>query len=705
MSSSAAWAAPRVIPSTATVMFGQTVQFTSTDTVTCALRSGSLGSVNPATCVYSAPPSSAAFVPSQMLGGCAIMPEDSVFHSDISGLPVLANNAAKMAWLYQVHGASITVGADVDMPINTYSEATPAVSLSCRYTHSKDGTYPVYGFPDRAEEASNMTSDLSVETSDTQDHHILGISSAAFNGVEQCHMYEMYGYYPPGTDPARPLNNTQSCTHYGNLTYDLPDTTAGDGGAVDAAGMFILPLVPTYRELQSGSINHAMRITLNNNAILSNQYLWPAVAAASGGCADSTKCVKYGTRVRLKSSYSIPANASPGARAVYTALKKYGAFMNDGGTSGHITYAQDATKSTTTWASVWSEINGSIVFGTDMEWVDESSLMVSTSSSKVNLAANAVTNYAEVWVIKSADSSSTSVRIALSAPAAGTYNPAFQGDHGSLTVQAGTPQFQIPYWVTGSTDTVATCSMSPTVGTLTSDCKYTAPTNQYNQLLVSTVTISPRISPNNKYTFPLIVFSSDAIRMRMGTEGSSHTTPPFDASMNYVDASGNKWFKEPVGQIPNFHTRDSQGNPGSPPDWIGSATDYPLCYGFSLGSGDKVWSAMVPNGMYQVKMMFGMSAGNSAYVGVSSNSIESQGVMITSTQSLVTATFQPNVVISTVAVSDNRLHVAIRGNIYGHNSFISGLSMMKIAELPSGPTTPRIFGRGRARSFGRVRPR
>src|SRR5205085_7984749 len=92
-----------------------------------------------------------------------------------------------------------------------------------------------------------------------------------------------------------------------------------------------------------GIIRHALRFTLPNAVIL-NQYLYPASHTANPGNNNRANQPPMGARFRLKASVDISA-LSPQARVIAQALKDYGLIVADNGSAFFMTgasYSSDA---------------------------------------------------------------------------------------------------------------------------------------------------------------------------------------------------------------------------------------------------------------------------------------------------------------------------------------------------------------------------
>lgn len=680
-----ALSAPIVTPSTATVRMGQTVQFTSTNTITWSMVSGSTGTIS-AGGLYTAP---ASFQAKNVIDGCPVLPNDHLFNTDISSLPVDSNSATRIANI--LGGTSGYIQIEPDFRHNVMFNTTPTTTTVSLLTTKNDGSYPMLPSPYTGIENNLLPSDYFA-----QDRHIVGVNT------DTCQFSEFYNYYPIGTNGSCLTCNTQSNVKYSGMTYALPDTNQGNsGGGVDAAGMYIQPLLIRYDELKAGAINHALRFQLANGYIQS-AFIWPGVANATPGCTPSANCVPYGARFRLKSSFNI-SSYSPTTQTILRALKTYGMFMTDGGTSMHISAEADVFHDTITYTAIQSEIRfGNIVSQWGFDIVDESSLMVSTATGKVaisNLSNTVPSNYAVVMASDTVNHTTAQVYVAIQPVTVGTYNPAFQANGPAISVMAGTPQFQIPVIVNGSSTITATCSMSPTIGTLTSGCLYTAPTSGVRSASATIVTMTATADSTATVNFPLTIFSSDAIRVNAGGFSNNITTPAYDTANDYgPDAHNNVWATDPPGI--GYLNSTKQDSSFATSLWISSRTDQDigLFYNQWVGIGDGAYSAMVPNGSYSLLMGFAAGdPGNNSMAGLN-QSIDTQGTTVFSTGTFRTLSGITNYVsVATtvpVTVSDNHFYFALREVDYSSHTLINKWSLTYLAAPATISPTKVMTGNG-----------
>lgn len=680
-----ALAAPIVVPASTSVFVGGTVQFASTDTVIWTLVAGSTGTLS-GTGLYTAP---ASFQAKNIIDGCPLLPNDHLFNTDISSLPVDANSATRIANI--LGGTSGYIQIEVSFPHNVMNNATPSTPTVSSLSTNNDGSYQMLPFPYTGVENNLLPSDYFA-----QDRHILGVNT------DTCQFSEFYNFYPIGRNGSCPLCNCQGNVKYFGTSYALPDNAGGtSGGGVDAAGMFLQPLSFRYSELKAGVINHALRFTLANGYI-SSSHIWPAQANATPGCTPTANCVPYGARFRLKSSFDItPYSAT--TQVILRALKKFGMFMNDGGSSMHIQSMSDVVNDTTTYNAIQNEIRfGNIVSQWGFEQVDESSLMVSTATGKVAISnpSNVVpSNYAVVMASKTSDHTTTQIYVALQPVTVGTYNPAFPANGPALSFMAGTPAYQIPVIVNGSNTKTATCSMSPTIGTLTSDCLYTAPASGVVASSVSIVTMTSTVDSTATTTFPLTVFSSDAIRINAGGFSNNITTPAYDTANDYgPDANRKVWATDPTGI--GFMNSGKQDGSFSSTLWVSSRTDpdIGLYYNQWLGIADGAYSALVPNGNYTLLMGFAAGDPGNNTMANFNQSIDTQGSTVISTGAARSIMGTTNYVSTStsvpVQVTNNQFYFAMREVDYSSHTLINKWSLTFNSALPATSVGRMLTGKG-----------
>src|ERR1035437_8429925 len=203
---------------------------------------------------------------------------------------------------------------------------------------------------------------------------------------------------------SRPSENTNGQWHADQESvWDMKTNTFRTLGwtSVDAAGLPILPglarpdeALPTSQGGQ-GIIRHALRFTLPNAVIL-NQYLYPASHTANPGNTNRSIQPPMGARFRLKASVDISSLNSQ-SKVVAQALKDYGLIVADNGSAFFMTGASYSVDTSNHFALTWNDNDiqdtahglKSLLF-TNFEVVDLSPAITSVSPTQA-VAGTSVT--------------------------------------------------------------------------------------------------------------------------------------------------------------------------------------------------------------------------------------------------------------------------------------------------------------------------
>ncbi len=300
------------------------------------------------------------------IAGCAIFPADHLFNTPIDGLPVHPDSAAYLAAV-GAHPLHLDLGTTTDpaqpgyygIPYNVVRGATLAWS-------------PIHygsGWPDESDcAAAGATATVlspctaaqpvmpvpplplvegGISTTDA-DHHLLALDA------DTCRLWELY-HATPSTSGGWDVLSTAS--------FDLSSSALRPAGwtSADAAGFPILPLLLRADEAASGTIRHALRVTVPGAAIRADD-VWPARHRI--GTNGSAGLPAMGQLFRLKDAYPIPAGASVQTRAILQALKTYGMYLADAGSAWYVQGEPSAA-----WdAAVFDEVRQ--VTTADLEAVD-----------------------------------------------------------------------------------------------------------------------------------------------------------------------------------------------------------------------------------------------------------------------------------------------------------------------------------------------
>jgi hypothetical protein len=281
-----------------------------------------------------------------------LFPSDNVWNVAVDQLPVDANSAAYVTTIgatKPVHPDFGTVynGAPNGIPYVVVRGTQPRVPVSFGYAAESDpGPYPIPG-------------DAPIEGGPQSggDRHVLIVDR---DGGK---LYELFAAYP---------NANGSWNAGSGAVFDLDSNALRPAGwtSADAAGLPILPGLVRYEEVAAGEIAHALRFTAPQTR---NAYIWPARHQASN--LTDAKYPPLGQRFRLKPSVNI-SGFGPNVQVILRALKKYGMFLADNGSSWYLSGAPDPR-----WDDNELHQLGQL-HGSDFEAVDESSLMVDVNSGQ-----------------------------------------------------------------------------------------------------------------------------------------------------------------------------------------------------------------------------------------------------------------------------------------------------------------------------------
>lgn len=150
--------------------------------------------------------------------------------------------------------------------------------------------------------------------------------------------------------------------------WDL-DSLEYPKGQTTASGVPLIPLTYTYEQVASGSIDHALMLSMP--VVRTEVYQWPA--RHTDGPVDDPDAPAMGSWFRLRSDVDL-SGLGPQARVVAEALRRHGAILGDTGGSMAFTGVPDRRwddKDLATLRTLDSD---------DFEVVDASSLMVDPAS-------------------------------------------------------------------------------------------------------------------------------------------------------------------------------------------------------------------------------------------------------------------------------------------------------------------------------------
>ncbi|HTN78930.1 MAG TPA: hypothetical protein VMK16_04575 [Acidimicrobiales bacterium] len=282
---------------------------------------------------------------------CPVLPDDNVWHADVSKLPVDPKSDAYIAAigasapLKADFGSGLWDGGPIGIPYVVVDSHTAEVPVDFDYADESDpGPYPIPANPP-----------IEGGPQSDGDRHVLIVDKGS------CTLYELFAASP----------QDDGSWHAGSgAIWNLKSNALRPDGwtSADAAGLPILPGLVRYDEVAGGAITHAIRVTVPRTQ---RAAIWPARHVASSRTDPSLP--PMGLRLRLKANVDI-SGYPPQLRVILTALKTYGLIVADNGSPWFMSGVPDEH-----WDNDMLHLLDQL-HGTDFEVVDESSLMLDPNS-------------------------------------------------------------------------------------------------------------------------------------------------------------------------------------------------------------------------------------------------------------------------------------------------------------------------------------
>ena len=258
-----------------------------------------------------------------------ILPVTSAWNEDVSRLPLLSNSAAMIAQITSDLASNRwTLRAFYEMNYVLVPDGQPAQSIRFfNYPAESDldggvspnGLYPIpANLP--VETWPNQTGNLTlaqwqqdVNNTGGDRHAIIVKPGAGF-------IWETW--------LTRLVSGAWQASN--GAKFDLKSNTLRPAGwtSGDAAGLPMFPALVRFDECERGMVEHAVRLVVKRTRV---GPIYPATHQASVGNTTSPDIPAMGQRLRLKASFTVPANWTKQEKAVCLGLKKYGGLVADNG--------------------------------------------------------------------------------------------------------------------------------------------------------------------------------------------------------------------------------------------------------------------------------------------------------------------------------------------------------------------------------------
>jgi hypothetical protein len=291
--------------------------------------------------------------------GQSLFPADNPWNQRVDQAPVASNSAAIMSSIVGKYGDG-RLHPDFGQD---YRNSGPLYGIPYNVVHGNGVTkvhVVIDAYPSESDLKDAPIPAGAVLEGDLQNGPSVGVDNRGDSHLivwdeDNNVVYEFYR-------ASRPSENADGRWHAdGEAVWDMKVNTfrtIGDTSA-DAAGLTILPgLVrpdeglPTSEGGQ-GAINHAIRFTLQNAVIL-NQFIYPASHVANPGNTNSAIQPPMGARFRLKASVNI-STLNPESQVVAQAMKDYGMIVADNGSNFFFSGASASVNANNQYALTWND--------------------------------------------------------------------------------------------------------------------------------------------------------------------------------------------------------------------------------------------------------------------------------------------------------------------------------------------------------------
>ena len=259
-------------------------------------------------------PGPVAAVPHPLAPDCRIFPDDNVWHSNVTGLPI---HRRSKQWIRAMGGEQQRLHPDFGPsgdPDHPYGIAYNVVDVA-HDKHAIDFYYPDESDPG----PYPVGPDTHVEHG--SDRHALVIDRDA------CVLYEIFDFDWNGGDPR---GGSGAVWNLGSNALRPRTWTSAD-----AAGLPIFAGLIRRDEIAAGVIDHVIRVTAEDT---DQKFVWPARHHA--GARRDPKLPPMGARFRLKKKFPM-AGYQPETRIVLRAMKRYGLIVADNGSNWYFGGAED----------------------------------------------------------------------------------------------------------------------------------------------------------------------------------------------------------------------------------------------------------------------------------------------------------------------------------------------------------------------------
>jgi hypothetical protein len=245
------------------------------------------------------------------------------YNAPITTASIDPNSAS---YIHSVYAAGDTAGFYASTGVERVNHASSTTPLLTVHPQVSYHTFPVK-YP--------WTSSFFI--SPLSDHHSIVVQA------QSCHVYESYGTrYSSGVLSAYSGANWDLTKPFVPMSPGTPSSMAS--GLPMFAGMV------KWEDYQSGAIRHALNWAAIAHTVAQYKFVRPASDTDWLTFKGTGLQLPYGAHLRLKASFST-AGFGPQAAMVAQAMKTYGIYLADTGSSGNALYFANAADGHNPWNS------------------------------------------------------------------------------------------------------------------------------------------------------------------------------------------------------------------------------------------------------------------------------------------------------------------------------------------------------------------
>jgi hypothetical protein len=254
--------------------------------------------------------------------GCPVFTAGDYYNAPIANAAIDRNSSNYINAMIQAGNRAGFYASTGVESVNLATSSTPVLTVHQQVSYH---TFPV-PYP--------WTSPYFIEP--LSDRHAMVVQTSS------CHLYEAYG-----TKYSSGILSAYSGANW-DLTKPFVPMTAGSPSAM-ASGLPLFAGMVKREDFQSGAIRHALNWGGIAHTVAQYQFVRPASdtdwLSFNGSSAYQ---LPYGAHLRLKASFST-AGWGPEATMVANAMKTYGIYLADTGSSANALYFADASNGSNPW--------------------------------------------------------------------------------------------------------------------------------------------------------------------------------------------------------------------------------------------------------------------------------------------------------------------------------------------------------------------